>query len=160
MRSSAAPLTAPLATLLTVLLSALPACDPGKPVPADSRSGTADSRADSAPDSRADSRADSRTDSGTVLPETLAEQCSLVCSRYGDCGCEERCSDWCAMYLDYFICQPEIDALIACAATHPDPCAWNEEAWPDITCAEEIMAFSGCSGNSFFPLPGAPGVCG
>ena len=140
---------------IALLLALSLACRPEKP--ASSPTGSTDSRAGST-DTSTDTSTDSHADS-VPLPDTPAEQCALVCARYDQCGCGQRCSDWCASYLDYFICQPEIDALIACAATHPDPCAWNEEPWPDITCAEEILAFSGCSGNSFFPLPGAPESC-
>jgi hypothetical protein len=102
---------------------------------------------------------DTETSSGTPNTETIAEQCASVCTGYAACGCADRCQTWCDSYLDWRICVVEIDALIACGATHPSPCTWGEELQPDITCMSEIQAFSSCSGNSFFPLPGVPEVC-
>lgn len=101
------------------------------------------------------------TDTGTETDDTLttAEACMSVCAGYAACGCEQRCQLWCDSYLDWSICIAEIEALIVCGATHPSPCTWGEETAPDITCMSEVLAFSGCSGNSFFPLPGVPEVC-
>ena len=31
-----------------------------------------------------------------TAPISVEAQCALVCDRYAECGCEERCSDWCA----------------------------------------------------------------
>jgi hypothetical protein len=106
----------------------------------------------------ADSDTDTGTDTGTGIA-TVAEQCTSVCDGYAACGCTERCQTWCDSYLDWSICNAEIEALITCATTHPSPCTWGEEMQPDITCMSEIQGFSSCSGNSFFPLPGVPEVC-
>lgn len=101
------------------------------------------------------------SDTGTDADDTstVAEQCTSVCEGYAACGCADRCQSWCDSYIDWFTCEAEIEALIACATTHPSPCTWGEESQPDITCASEIQAFSSCSGNDFFPLPGVPEVC-
>lgn len=102
---------------------------------------------------------DPETGTETEHAATVAEQCTSVCDGYAACGCAQRCQSWCDSYIDWFICEAEIEALIACATTHPSPCTWGEETQPDITCADEIQGFSTCSGNSFFPLPGVPEVC-
>lgn len=104
---------------------------------------------------------DTDTETGGEMEHTptVDEQCTSVCAGYAPCGCEQRCQSWCDSYLDWPICVAQIDALITCATTHPSPCTWGEETVPDITCAREIQAFSSCSGNSFFPLPGVPEVC-
>jgi hypothetical protein len=109
---------------------------------------------DTGSDTGTGSESDTETDTGTV-----AEQCTSVCDGYAACGCAERCQLWCDSYLDWEICTAEIEALIACGGTHPSPCTWGEEMVPELTCASEIQAFSSCSGNSFFPLPGVPEVC-
>ncbi|MCO4773424.1 MAG: hypothetical protein KDA24_25550 [Deltaproteobacteria bacterium] len=92
-------------------------------------------------------------------PTTVVAACDATCDAYAECGCDERCASWCESYLEWTVCEEEIDALVRCAATHPSPCTWNDEPWEGSTCQDEVTAFGSCSGNDFFPLPGAPGVC-
>jgi hypothetical protein len=110
----------------------------------------------------ADSGTDTDTETGTETETgaaSVAEQCTSVCDGYAACGCADRCQTWCDSYLEWTICNAEIEALIACATTHPSPCTWGDESQPNVACWTEIQAFSGCSGNVFFPLPGVPQVC-
>jgi hypothetical protein len=88
-----------------------------------------------------------------------AGNCTTVCAAYAGCRCADRCSSWCVYYLGWDVCVEEIDALVACAATHPDPCSWLQEEPEELRCKDEIAAFSLCSGNDFFPLPGVPDAC-
>jgi hypothetical protein len=67
---------------------------------------------------------------------TPAEQCASVCDGYAACGCAQRCQSWCDSYLDWFVCNAEIEALIACATTHPSPCTWAEESWSPEVCEQ------------------------
>jgi hypothetical protein len=141
-----------LVPVLSVLVACRPSADDGA---MDDVVDVADTRSETGTGTETD------TDTGTETDptRTVAEACASVCDGYDACGCAERCQSWCDSYLDWSICVTEIEALIACAATHPSPCTWGDELQPDITCASEIQAFSSCSGNSFFPLPGVPEVC-